>query len=75
MFSGSTPRSSSILKTAAFIIGTSIVMSLGEGPSLLGVPLFEILGLGAVCGGLWVLYSIGKEDMAVTRVPLAILES
>ncbi len=47
--------------TAAFIIGTSIVMSLGDGPSLLGVPLFEILGLGAVCGGLWVLYSIWRD--------------
>jgi ubiquinone biosynthesis protein len=47
--------------TAAFIIGTSIVMSLGEGPFVLGVPLFEILGLGATCGGLFVLYSIWQD--------------
>jgi ubiquinone biosynthesis protein len=54
---------------AALIIGSSIVMTVPGGPSLLGLPLFGLLGfIGAVCGSLWLLRSIsrsnrtGKED-------------
>ncbi len=44
--------------TAAFILSTSIVMSLGGGPAVYGVPLFDLLSYGAMIGGLFVLISI-----------------
>ena len=45
--------------TAALIIGSSIVMTIEGGPTLLGLPLFGLLGfLGAVAGGAWLLHSI-----------------
>ncbi|MGB5080384.1 MAG: ubiquinone biosynthesis protein UbiB, partial [Burkholderiales bacterium] len=48
--------------TAALIIGSSIVMTVGGGPELLGLPLFGLLGfLGAALGGLWLLYSIWRS--------------
>jgi len=48
--------------TAAFIIGSSIVMTIEGGPTLLGLPLFGLLGFaGAVAGGVWLLYSIWKS--------------
>lgn len=44
---------------AALIIGSSIVMTVPGGPSLLGLPLFGLLGFaGAVAGSLWLLRSI-----------------
>jgi ubiquinone biosynthesis protein len=50
---------------AALIIGSSIVMTVQGGPTLLGLPFFGLLGfLGAVAGSLWLLFSIwrgGKE--------------
>jgi hypothetical protein len=46
---------------AALIIGSSIVMTVGGGPQLLGLPAFGLLGfLGAAGGGLWLLLSIRK---------------
>lgn len=48
---------------AALIVGSSIVMTVPGGPSLLGLPLFGLLGfLGAVTGSLWLLLSILKSN-------------
>ena len=45
--------------TAALIIGSSIVMTVEGGPTLLGLPFFGLLGvLGAVIGGGWLFVSI-----------------
>lgn len=47
---------------AALIIGSSIVMTVTGGPTLLGLPVFGLLGfLGAVLGSLWLLYSIWRS--------------
>jgi ubiquinone biosynthesis protein len=44
---------------AALIIGSSIVMTVEGGPVLLGLPFFGLLGfVGAVLGGIWLLFSI-----------------
>ena len=49
-------RLSLSLVVAALIIGSSIVMTVGGGPSLLGLPAFGLLGfLGACLGGVWLL--------------------
>jgi ubiquinone biosynthesis protein len=48
--------------TAALIVGSSIVMTIEGGPTLLGLPVFGLLGfLGAVAGGAWLLYSIWRS--------------
>ncbi|MFM8899388.1 MAG: ABC1 kinase family protein [Burkholderiales bacterium] len=55
-------RLSLSLVVAALIIGSSIVMTVGGGPTLLGLPAFGLLGfLGAVMGGLWLLRSIWRS--------------
>ncbi|MFY7939695.1 MAG: AarF/UbiB family protein, partial [Burkholderiaceae bacterium] len=55
-------RLSLSLVVAALIIGSSIVMTVGGGPTLLGLPAFGLLGfLGAVIGGLWLLRSIWRS--------------
>jgi ubiquinone biosynthesis protein len=47
---------------AALIIGSSIVMTVKGGPTLLGLPVFGLLGfLGAIFGSLWLLYSIWRS--------------
>jgi ubiquinone biosynthesis protein len=47
---------------AALIIGSSIVMTIEGGPTLLGLPVFGLLGfLGAAAGGVWLLYSIWRS--------------
>lgn len=47
---------------AALIIGSSIVMTVPGGPSLLGLPFFGLLGfVGAVAGSLWLLVSIARS--------------
>ncbi|OUD14694.1 ubiquinone biosynthesis protein UbiB [Thioflexithrix psekupsensis] len=52
--------------TAAFIIGTSVVVASDNSTSLFGIPLFEWLSLGAMLGGIWVFISIwrgqGRRD-------------
>jgi len=54
-------RVSLALIVAALIIGSSIVMTVGGGPTLLGLPAFGLLGfVGAVAGGLWLLRSIWR---------------
>jgi ubiquinone biosynthesis protein len=48
--------------TAALIIGSSIVMTVEGGPTLLGLPSFGLLGfLGAALGGAWLLFSIWRS--------------
>ena len=47
------------LITAALIVGSSIVMTVSGGPTLMGLPLFGFIGfLAAGIGGIWVLLSI-----------------
>lgn len=47
---------------AALIIGSSIVMTVGGGPDLLGLPAFGFLGfVAAVLGALWLLRSIARS--------------
>jgi ubiquinone biosynthesis protein len=54
------------LVVAALIIGSSIVMTVGGGPKLFGLPAFGLLGfVGAGVGAMWLLRSIsrsGKHD-------------
>jgi len=48
--------------TSALIIGSSIVMTVKGGPTLLGLPLFGLLGfIGAAIGGIWLLLSIWRS--------------
>jgi ubiquinone biosynthesis protein len=50
------------LVTAALIVGTSIVMTVKGGPSLLGLPLFGLLGFaGSALCGLWLMLSIWRS--------------
>lgn len=50
------------LVVAALIVGSSIVMTVGGGPRLWGLPAFGLIGfVGAVAGGLWLLVSIGRS--------------
>jgi ubiquinone biosynthesis protein len=51
--------------TAALIIGSSIVMTVQGGPTLLGLPSFGLIGfLGAAVGGMWLLVSIWRSGRA-----------
>jgi len=55
---------------AALIIGSSIVMTVPGGPTLLGLPFFGLLGyLGAAAGGVWLLLSIWKSNRADQEWP------
>lgn len=56
-------RLSLALIIAALIIGSSIVMTVGGGPTLLGLPAFGLLGfLGAAVGGLWLVRAIWRSN-------------
>ncbi|MBK6005332.1 ubiquinone biosynthesis protein UbiB [Ramlibacter ginsenosidimutans] len=47
---------------AALIVGSSIVMTVPGGPSLLGLPVFGLLGfVGAVAGSVWLMFSMGSR--------------
>ncbi|MDE2418552.1 MAG: phosphotransferase [Burkholderiales bacterium] len=53
------------LVIAALIIGSSIVMNVQGGPTLLGLPAFGFLGFfGAVVGGLWLVRAIWRSGHA-----------
>ena len=55
-------RMSMALIIAALIIGSSIVMTVEGGPTLMGLPAFGFLGFcGAVVGGLWLVRSIWRS--------------
>jgi ubiquinone biosynthesis protein len=56
-------RLSLSLIIAALIIGSSIVMTVGGGPTLLGLPAFGLLGfVGACVGGLWLVRAIWRSN-------------
>ncbi len=56
-------RLSMALVIAALVVGSSIVMNVQGGPTVLGLPLFGFLGfVGAVVGGLWLLLAIWRSD-------------
>ena len=56
-------RISMALVIAALIVGSSIVMTVPAGPTLLGLPAFGLMGfVGAVLGGLWLLRSIWRSS-------------
>jgi len=47
--------------TASLIIGSSIVMTVSGGPTLLGLPALGVLGFSAAgLGGLWLVASIWR---------------
>lgn len=47
---------------AALIVGSSIVMTVPGGPSLLGLPVFGLLGfVGAVAGSVWLMFSMASR--------------
>ena len=51
------------LVIAALIVGSSIVMTVQGGPTLLGLPAFGFLGfLGAFAGGLWLVRAIWRSS-------------
>lgn len=48
---------------AAIIVGSSIVMTVSGGPTLLGLPFFGLLGyLFASVGGIWLMFSISRSN-------------
>jgi ubiquinone biosynthesis protein len=50
------------LVIAALIIGSSIVMTVGGGPQLFGLPAFGLLGfVGAVLGGAWLVRAVRRS--------------
>lgn len=56
-------RLSLSLIIAALIIGSSIVMTVGGGPTLLGLPAFGLLGfVGALVGALWLGRAIWRSN-------------
>lgn len=53
------------LVVAALIVGSSIVMTVPGGPTLMGLPFFGLLGfLGATAGSLWLISSISRSAKA-----------
>lgn len=51
------------LVISALIIGSSIVMTVSGGPTLLGLPIFGLAGFaGAVAGSLWLFASLWKSN-------------
>ena len=58
-------RLSMALVIAALVVGSSIVMNVQGGPTVLGLPLFGFLGfVGAVLGGGWLLLAIWRSGRA-----------
>lgn len=56
-------RVSLALIIAALIIGSSIVMTVGGGPTLMGLPAFGLLGfVGACIGALWLGRAIWRSN-------------
>lgn len=50
------------LVIAALIVGSSIVMTVGGGPRLFGLPAFGLLGfVGAVFGGVWLVRAVRRS--------------
>jgi len=56
-------RLSMALVIAALIIGSSIVMNVRGGPTLLGLPALGLMGfIGAAVGGMWLVRSIWRSS-------------
>jgi ubiquinone biosynthesis protein len=56
-------RLSMAIVIAALIIGSSIVMTVGGGPTLFGLPAFGLLGfVGAFVGAVWLVRSIRRDE-------------
>jgi ubiquinone biosynthesis protein len=50
------------LVIAVLIVGSSIVMTVGGGPEVLGLPAFGLLGsLGATAGAIWLLRAVRRS--------------
>ena len=53
------------IMTASLVIGSAIVMTVKEGPSVLGVPVLTMLGLAgyvvAFFNSLWILFGIWRS--------------
>ncbi len=61
-------RMAMALVIAALIIGSSIVMTVSGGPTLLGLPAFGLLGFcGAVIGSVWLLRAIARSHRQPPR--------
>ena len=54
------------IMTASLVVGSSIVMTVPRGPTVLGMPLFTVLGLLgyviAFCNSVWIIVSIWRAD-------------
>jgi ubiquinone biosynthesis protein len=54
------------IMTASLVIGSSIVMTVGGGPTLFGIPVLTLLGLLgyviAFCNSLWIIFAIWRSD-------------
>jgi ubiquinone biosynthesis protein len=62
---GAVNRLSAGLIVAALIVGSSIVMTVVGGPTLMGLPFFGVLGsFCATIGGVWLLRSIRRSNKA-----------
>ena len=62
---GAVNRLAAGLIVAALIVGSSIVMTVAGGPTLLGLPFFGVLGsFCATIGGIWLLRSIRRSNQA-----------
>ena len=46
---------------SALVIGTSIVMSLAKGPTIWGINIFQIFGVGAIIGGVFILLAMMRD--------------
>jgi ubiquinone biosynthesis protein len=50
--------------TASLVIGSSIVMTVQGGPTVFGMPLYTMLGLGgylvAFCNSVWIVFGIWR---------------
>jgi ubiquinone biosynthesis protein len=61
-------RMAMALVIAALIVGSSIVMTVQGGPTLLGLPAFGFVGfVGAVLGGIWLLRLIARSHRRPSR--------
>jgi ubiquinone biosynthesis protein len=62
---GAVNRLAGGLIIAALIVGSSIVMTIAGGPTLLGLPFFGVLGsFCATIGGIWLVRSIRRSNKA-----------
>jgi len=48
--------------TAALIVGTSIAVAFGKGPTLGGIDLYHSFVIGAIIGGALILFSIWRDE-------------